>query len=176
MTMIARLVAALMLALCLPSVAFAVDPVAEDANTAPVRVVIFEQLMEEPPVGLPVLSNAVKQLEIEFRPRSAEIEALSRRLAAEQIDQTDQAAIDRARTLARELDQKTQDAGQAYNQRQAAIFDPLLQEIDLALQRYAAETPGGEAFLLGWEEFNGEPAGTLVDITAEFVGWMGAQP
>jgi Skp family chaperone for outer membrane proteins len=183
-TIITRLFAALLLTLCLPGQAFAADAVVEDANTAPVRVVILDKLLEPPPIGLAILSNAASQLEVEFRPKSAEIQALSAQLAtaqeallkAEQAGQNDLAAIARADTLASELDRNSEDAGLAYQRRQTAVFDPLVQEIDVALQRYAAATPGGDAFLLSQEEFNAEPPGTLIDISAQFVGWMGTQP
>lgn len=179
-----RLCAAFLLALCLPGGAMAADPVPEAGNAAPVRVVIWEQLMEAPPAGLPVLTNAALQLEREFAPTSNEIQALVGQLnaaqaairQAEQAGRKDDAAIARAEQLSKDLERKSEAAGQAYKQRQAAVLGPLMEQIDLALERYAAATPGGDAFLLGRQEFEAEPAGQLRDISAEFVSWMSAQP
>lgn len=176
-TVTGRFIAAILLAIGLTATAAAEEP--------PIRVVIFEQLMEEPPVGLPVLSNAARQLEREFGPTSQEIDTLARQLSiaedairqAEAEGRKDEAAIARAQALSSVLHQKSEDASFAYQRRQEAVFDPLVRDIDLALQRYGAATEGGDVFLLNWAEFNApQPGEILKDVSAEFVAWMAAQP
>lgn len=170
-----RLFASLLLALVVPA--------ASAVAQTPVRVVIFEQLMEPPPTGLSVLSNAVRQLENEFQPKSREIEMLAQqydiaRAAAEKPDeagQQDKALVARAEQLGLDLQRKSEDAAANYQRREEAVIRPLVLEVDQALQRYG-EATGSEVFLLGWQEFNAEAPGTLHNVTAAFVTWMGMQP
>lgn len=121
---------------------------------------------------------------MEFRPRSNEIEALVTQLEtaqaavqqAEQVAQKNQAAIDRAEQLARDIDQKSEDAGAAYARRQDEIFSPLIEQTDQTIQRYAESAGKGDVFLFTREDFNSIPAGQVVDVTAGFVGWANTQP
>lgn len=178
--MIRAISAALLLTLSAPLAAADAPPPATAAE-APVMVVIFERLTNEPPQGLPMLSAAAKQLENEFKPRSAELNMLSQQYdialravqQAEQAGRKDQAAIDRANQLGLDLQRKSDDAAAAYQSRQAVVIDPLVQQVDAALQRFQGD---GEVFLIGEQEFYAQPPGTVIDVTAAFVSWMGTQP
>lgn len=171
--------AALLLALGAP-LAAADEPAATVQAEAPARVVIFEQLMADPPRGLAMLANAARQLEAEFKPQSNEIEMLARQYEAAQREVAEgeragmksQAAIDKAVRLGKDLQRKSGDAAAAYQRRQAAVLAPLVKQVDQALQRYQGD---GEVFLVGQQEFNAQPAGRLSDETAAFVAWMGTQ-
>ncbi|RYE70767.1 MAG: hypothetical protein EOO80_22865 [Oxalobacteraceae bacterium] len=181
-----QLSAALFLTLGLPGavLAQAGDTASAAQNLAALRVVILEQLMMPLPKGHKDLAPAVQELEQEFAPQIARMQALEGEVRAElntvalaeEAGKDDLAARNRAQTLSRRLADMQEEVGRLFTSRQSAKYNPVIQEIDRELQRYAATTGTGEVFLITAGELNAQPQTPLLDVTGQFVAWANAQP
>lgn len=150
-------------------------PAATAAQTAPVKVGIVNSAMfMEQTGGITRLTNALRTLDTEFKPRRDEITTLRGRLSAINVGANATpaqrlAARDQAETLQVDIRRKQEDAQVAYAKRLATLTDPIRLSVFAALEAYAKQR--GIDLLIDVAKF---PDGVFLvnkssDLTAAFI-------
>jgi Skp family chaperone for outer membrane proteins len=113
------------------------------AGSAKIGIVNSAMFMDEK-AGITRLTNALKALDTEFKPRRDEINALVTRLnginvPANATPAQRATAQDQAQTLQLDIRRKQEDARAAYAKRLSAVTDPIRLSVFAALEAYARQ-------------------------------------
>ena len=136
----------------------------------------------EPARGIQKLIAAYKQLEMEFAPKQAELQALQNRIIEvnAELNKAGNSPARRAREeelerMQREFTDKQQAAENAVNQRRQALTSPILRDINKALQEFILAR--NITLLLDTTKLEGSilAAHPMVDVTLLFIGEFNAK-
>ena len=120
-------------------------PAGVAAQTAPVKVgIVNSEAFMNPTAGITRLTNALKTLDAEFKPKRDEITTLVNRLNAINVPATAtpaqrNTAREQAETLQIDIRRKQEDARVAYAKRLSTLTDPIRLSVFAALEAYAKQ-------------------------------------
>lgn len=163
-------------------------------SAAPFKMAVINTAAFDDKDGITRYTAAMNSLETEFAPAQKEIQDMMTKYQAlgaeiEKLrnpnpgvpinQQSLQAKVDEFQTLETTIKRKQEDGKARFEKRQAAVLNPILQEIGKALQDYSQQK--GYAIILDAAKLDGaglilafDPA--KVDVTKDFITFFNARP
>jgi Skp family chaperone for outer membrane proteins len=163
------------LRLIVTAVAFILAPTAtaqtgDAASAAPVRVVVFEDLVDGlPPEGVVALAKLKEQVDREFMPRMSELRDLEVKFGAATTPE-EKARLEQA------YRNKLESSQTDYNRRYEGLAAPVMAKMQTEFPLFVASKGAPEVMMVSEADLAAAPGVKVVKITAEFAAWMNARP